>query len=185
MICRFKLWPHQASMPASAMLENGYDVDIGVCCPSINQCQTLGVVRPLHWCLGDIYSHVNISVDGPNSKLPELPCQPDIFFAYNNSRGSRYFEKLKRYLNFYRPQTMFAKVMFSQVSVCPRGVSACGPGGCLPPPGQTPTLGRHPPPLQIPPVHAGIRSTSWRYASHWKCIPVINFFYILHLYQQQ
>ena len=45
---------------------------------------------------------------------------------------------------YYRPQTKFAKVMFSQVSVCPqRVVSASGPGGCLPhTPGQTPP-GRH------------------------------------------
>ena len=50
---------------------------------------------------------------------------------------------------YYSPQTKFAKVMFLQVPVCPRG------GGCLPhthtswadtspPPGQTPP-GRHPP----------------------------------------
>ena len=32
----------------------------------------------------------------------------------------------KPLLYFYRPQTKFAKVMFSQVSVCPQG------GGCLP-----------------------------------------------------
>ena len=55
----------------------------------------------------------------------------------------------------YRPQTKFAKVMFSQVSVCPRGGvglwSQGGGVGCLPhPPGQTPPwadtpLGKHPP----------------------------------------
>ena len=89
--------------------------------------------------------------------------------------------------NFYHPQTKFAKVMFSQVSVCPQG-------GCLPhcmlgyPPGpeaDTP-LGRHPPgrhppgrhpPGRHPPctVHAGIRSTSRRYASHWNAF---LFFYV-------
>ena len=92
--------------------------------------------------------------------------------------------------NIYRPQTKFAKVMFSQVSVCPRG------RGCLPhcmlgyipqdqrqtppqePEADTPpgTRGRHPPagppgrhpPVQThPSVHAGTRSTSGRYASHW------------------
>ena len=42
-------------------------------------------------------------------------------------------------MNYYRPQTKFAKVMFSQVSVCPRG---CLSEGCLPPPGQTPSPGQ-------------------------------------------
>ena len=93
--------------------------------------------------------------------------------------------------NFYHPQTKFAKVMFSQVSVCPQG-------GCLPhcmlgyPPGpeaDTP-LGRHPPGRHprvdtpqadtpqadtLPAVHAGIRSTSRRYASHWNAF---LFFYV-------
>ena len=32
--------------------------------------------------------------------------------------------------NFYRPQTKFAKVMFSQVSVCPRGGGMHG-GACV------------------------------------------------------
>ena len=67
-------------------------------------------------------------------------------------------------------------VMFSQVSVCPQGgicdcmVGYTPPG--TPPPGRHP-LGRHPlpsacwdtPPLRI--ACCGIRSTSWRYASHW------------------
>ena len=129
-------------------------------------------------------------------------------------------------LYFHRSQTKFAKVMFSQVSVCPQGeylvkyplrqVHAPGryiplgrytPGqvhpqaGTLPgrypprqvhpgsgtPPGQVlPKAGPPPPqqvhpsgagtapwagtplPGQVPPtVHAGIRSTSGRYASHW------------------
>ena len=53
----------------------------------------------------------------------------------------------------YRRQTKFAKVMFSQVSVCPRGMSAQLFAG-IHPPG---TRGRHPPgrhPLsgQTPPV---------------------------------
>ena len=30
-------------------------------------------------------------------------------------------------IDFYRPQTKFAKVMFSQVSVCPRGVEGLLP----------------------------------------------------------
>ena len=49
---------------------------------------------------------------------------------------------------FYGPQTKFTKVMFSQVSVCPRGdrggwVSAPGPRGLSAKP--------HNPPGQIPP----------------------------------
>ena len=35
------------------------------------------------------------------------------------------------YRIFYRPQTKFAKVMFLQVSVCPRGGGACSRRGCL------------------------------------------------------
>ena len=61
--------------------------------------------------------------------------------------------------------------MFSQVSVC-------SPGGVFHPPlgrppsrhplGRHPSLGRHSPGQTLPcPVHAGIRSTSRRYASHW------------------
>ena len=75
-------------------------------------------------------------------------------------------------LYFYHLQTKFAKVMFSQVSVCPLvDVSASVPGGgCVcgrHPPGQTPLLGkyprgrhpflgRHPLPGQTPPPSADI-----------------------------
>ena len=94
-----------------------------------------------------------------------------------------------RDLCFYRPQTKFAKVMFSQVSVCPQGgvypitcwdTHTPGPKADTPqadtPPGQTPpwadtTPGRHHP-RHTPPwadnpciVHAGIWSTSGQYAS--------------------
>ena len=96
---------------------------------------------------------------------------------------------------YYRPQTKFAKVMFSQVSVSPhRGVSATSPSSWEDtslgrhPPGQKPPAqcmlgytppcpvhaGIHPPPAQCmlgctpsPLSSAGIRSTSGRYASHW------------------
>ena len=90
----------------------------------------------------------------------------------------------------YRPQTKFSKVMFLHVSVCPQGGGVClwswwvwqTPPGQTPlgksplgrPPGQTPlSPGRHPP-GQMPTgrhsyyaVHAGMWSTSGRYASHW------------------
>ena len=69
----------------------------------------------------------------------------------------------------YRWQTKFAKVMFSQVSVCPRG-DVC-PIVCWDTP---PWDQRQTPPRQTPPlwadtacaVHTGIRSTSGQYASH-------------------
>ena len=86
-------------------------------------------------------------------------------------------------MGIYSPQAKFVNVMFSQVSVSPHW------GVCLPlvpgrhppgrhPPGQTsplgrPTMGRHPPAQCMlgytppRPVHAGIRSTSGQYASHW------------------
>ena len=73
--------------------------------------------------------------------------------------------------NCYRRQTKFAKVIFSQVSVCPRGggesrgcLPHCILGYTPPPPGPEAdtTWGRHPPIM-----HVRIRSTSGRYASHW------------------
>ena len=69
--------------------------------------------------------------------------------------------------NNYGPQTKFAKVMFSQVSVCPwGGVSAPLHAGIHPPgpEADTPLAGT---PRHTPPVHAGIWSTSGQYASHW------------------
>ena len=58
----------------------------------------------------------------------------------------------------------FAKVMFSHVSVCPQGLglSHCMLGYTLRDQRQTPPPGR----LACA-VHAGIRSTSRQYASHW------------------
>ena len=68
-----------------------------------------------------------------------------------------------RSMNFYRPQTKFAKVMLLQVSVCPQGVVCLWFWGRHPPhrrpqadtpqadtpPADTPSLGR--PPRQTPP----------------------------------
>ena len=101
----------------------------------------------------------------------------------------------------YRPQTKFAKVMFSQVSVCPQGrgcLPHCMLGYTLsPPPGQNPLCpvhaGIHPPPsacwdthlhmtcecwdTHTPcAVHAGPWSTSGRYAYPLECIRVFVFF---------
>ena len=50
--------------------------------------------------------------------------------------------------------------VFTGVCLSTGGVSAPLHAGIHTPPGQTP-------PGQTPPVHAGIRSTSGRYASHW------------------
>ena len=60
--------------------------------------------------------------------------------------------KLSRYhlSNFYHLQTKFAKVMFSQVFVCPKGGGSASRG-----------VGR-PPPI----TYYGVRSTSGQYASY-------------------
>ena len=60
-------------------------------------------------------------------------------------------------LHHYRPQTKFAKVMFSQVSVCPQGRGVCHTPLGRHSPRQTPPLGRpYPlcrhPPGQTPPA---------------------------------
>ena len=84
--------------------------------------------------------------------------------------------------NIYRPQRSWAKVIFSQVSVCPQGgvyLSACWD---IPPQEQTPPLGPDPPGPdppwdQTPPgadtprkTDFSIRSTSGRYASYWNAL---------------
>ena len=58
---------------------------------------------------------------------------------------------------FYRPQTKFAKVMFSQVSVHRGEVWPIACWADTPPPGQTPPLRSA----------CWVRSTSGQYASHW------------------
>ena len=87
----------------------------------------------------------------------------------------------------YRPQTKFAKVVFTGVCLSTGGVLPLVSEECLPPPlgkhypspRQTPFLPGRPPPKQTPPcpvhvgmhtpcpVHAGIWSTSGQYVSHW------------------
>ena len=87
---------------------------------------------------------------------------------------------------YYRPQRSWAKVIFSQASVCPQGgvcLSACWdippqqhhpPPSRHPPGADTPRTryappGPDPPPGSRPPREAdsSIRSTSGRYASYW------------------
>ena len=81
---------------------------------------------------------------------------------------------------FYRLQTKFAKVMFSQVSVCPQG-QGCLPHCMLPPEQNPPRSRHHLPESRHPlgadtpwsrhlPLHSAcweIRATSGRYASYW------------------
>ena len=55
----------------------------------------------------------------------------------------------------YRPQTKFAKVMFSQVSVCPQGGVVDTPLGRLHPPGQVHPLAGTPPQAGTPPPADG------------------------------
>ena len=104
-------------------------------------------------------------------------------------------------VSFYRPQTKLAKVIFSEVSVCPRGrfasghggvsathplsvqgaVSTSGPGGCLPlvrgeclpPPGHPPgqTSPRQTPPGQTPPWADTPGQTPARQTSPWQTPP--------------
>ena len=81
---------------------------------------------------------------------------------------------------FYRPQRSWAKVIFSQACVCPRGGGAGGgvsasvhagippqsrhPLGADPPGADTPLPRGRPPP---PKADCSIRLTSARYASYW------------------
>ena len=105
-------------------------------------------------------------------------------FTYFTRVATVLIVSLNLFWDFYRPQTKFAKVVFLHVSVCARGVCpiACWdisplgrqtptPMGRTPwadtPPAHTHPLGRHTPSCA---VHAGIRSTSRRYASHWNAI---------------
>ena len=91
-------------------------------------------------------------------------CQKQMSFLFCDALTDCHYGMARTY---YRPQTKFAKVVFSQVSVCPQGGGIC-PIACW----DTP-LARDQ--RQTPPswadapckVHAGIRSTSGRYASHW------------------
>ena len=63
------------------------------------------------------------------------------------------FMALTKNLFNYRPQTKFAKVMFSQVSVCPQG-EACMACMLPPPPLRHALLGTHTNQVCMPPGHA-------------------------------
>ena len=97
----------------------------------------------------------------PADVIPWCPIENDNFMFASKAVADPGF--LRRFANprgevscYYRPQTKFAKVVFSQVSVCPQGggLEDCMLGythpGQTPPPRQTPpwadttVLGRHP-----------------------------------------
>ena len=71
-------------------------------------------------------------------------------------------------MDFYSPKTKFAKVMFSQVFVCPQGE---GLGGSLSGrhPAQRPPPRQRPPPGQRPPLNKDLpwTVTDGQYASYW------------------
>ena len=69
---------------------------------------------------------------------------------------------------YYRPQTKFAKVMFSQASVS----HPVQGGGVVSAQRNAGIHSRHPP-GQTPHKHYGIRSTSGRYASYWNAFLLI------------
>ena len=74
--------------------------------------------------------------------------------------------------DFYRPQQSCGKVMFLHLSVILfTGGFVCGPLGGHPPPGQTTPSA----------VHAGIRSTSGRYASYWYAFLFVHQFVCLSI----
>ena len=102
------------------------------------------------------------------------------------SGGSRIFPRRVRQLSnwdYYRPQRSWAKVIFSQVCVCPQGggVSASVHAGIPDPRAdtspeqtpweQTPPGSRHP-----PEAYCSMRLTSGRYASYWNAFLFCKFF---------
>ena len=103
------------------------------------------------------------------------------------STGSATFFSQKSEFNciwvYYRPQTKFAKVLFLQVSVCPRGggvrgsgdmhTRVCVAGGCV----VGAVCGMHAPPQQIL-RDTVIRSMSGRYASYWNAFLFVFLFNI-------
>ena len=126
-------------------------------------------------------------------KSTTLKCGPllptDIYFYMNCGGNKRtVFQGCRLPWSYYRPQTKSAKVVFLQVSVCPRGavpgqVSPTPWAGTPPrqvhPPGQVPP-GRyprqvHPPAGTHTPGQVQPRSTSGRYTSHWNA-------YLFHIY---
>ena len=85
-----------------------------------------------------------------------------------------------RHFTFYRPQTKFAKVIFSQVSVCPQGGHACY--AC--PPWHAHPLGpEHAPPGTYAPLADTTRCGQWAGGTHptgmHSClIPLVSLFFV-------
>ena len=118
-------------------------------------------------------SHVTTHDPGPSPSPPihmEIPWTYSNLFTFGTPQTPAPLD-LDIYWqagDCYHPQTKFAKVMFSQVSVCPRGVSAPLHAGIHPPgqttpgqtpPGQTTPMGRHPPGKTHPPLHSACWDT--------------------------
>ena len=91
------------------------------------------------------YSTTHFSAISSRNRNSRVNCRCDWSLRRSsvNPRPWQMLASLNSFKFNYRPQTKFAKVMFSKVSICPHGggVSATHP------------LGRHPLPR---PVHAGI-----------------------------
>ena len=84
---------------------------------------------------------------------------------------------VKYWKDCYRPQTKFAKVMFSQVSVCPQGMALPPLHAGIHPPGQTATPWADPP-RQTPPLGSACWDTVNKQAVRilLECILVVNDF---------
>ena len=89
------------------------------------------------------------------------------------------------HVHFYRPQTMFAKVMFLHLSVSHSVHRGGVPGQVPPPPRQVSPRAGTPPGAGTPPprLHAGIRSTSRRYTSHWNAFLLHFGFYKMAIFK--
>ena len=102
------------------------------------------------------------------SEIPMFFCERDTFVWFLALKIFPIVVKVAH----YRPQWSCGKVMFLHLSVILFTGGGCAQGGALPyPPGQIPAKADTPTPWADTPspsctVHAGIRSTSGRYASY-------------------
>ena len=64
-----------------------------------------------------------------NCYFSKIIFMPIIIINQNTNISSKLYLQFEESSCYYRPQTKFAKVMFSQVSVCPQGSLSLCPGG--------------------------------------------------------
>ena len=142
------------------------------------------LINSLHWSWCFIWQNVYHNIHQKKGWYPLSKTSIRVFHDQTMFTSVQMWvhvikSELKGY--FYHLQTKFVKIMFSQVSVCPQGVSC--PNACwdTPPWAGTPPRQVHPqagtPPwagtplgrYTLPPctVHAGLQSTSGWYTSHW------------------